>query len=141
MNRLLKSAILSTAVLATTLAALPGAQAGERWRDSYRVERHHHSSRGDLAVAGILGLAAGALAVGLTSRQPVYQEPVYDNPYRRPRPQPIREYYPREVDAYGSLEPWSRAWYQYCVDRYRSFDARSGTFMGYDGQRHFCVAD
>lgn len=141
MNRLFKTAILSSAVLATTLATLPGAQAGERWRHSHRVERHHNSSNGDLAVAGILGLAAGALAVGLASRQPVYEEPVYANPYRRPRPQPIREYYPPEETYAGSLEPWSSDWYQYCVDRYRSFDARSGTFMGYDGQRRFCVAD
>lgn len=141
MNRLFKSAILSAAVAATTVAAMPGAEAGERRRHSHRVERHHHSSGGDLAVAGILGLAAGALAVGLASRQPVYEEPVYANPYRRPRPQPIREYDPREDVHAGSLEPWSSAWYQYCVDRYRSFDARSGTFVGYDGERHFCVAD
>ncbi len=26
----------------------------------------------------------------------------------------------------------------YCVQRYRSYDPASGTFMGYDGQRHPC---
>jgi hypothetical protein len=26
----------------------------------------------------------------------------------------------------------------YCAQRYRSYDPRSGTFMGYDGQRHPC---
>jgi hypothetical protein len=26
----------------------------------------------------------------------------------------------------------------YCAQRYRSFDPRSGTFMGYDGRRHPC---
>jgi hypothetical protein len=36
------------------------------------------------------------------------------------------------------MEPWSREWFRYCSNRYRSFDGRTGTFMGYDGQRHFC---
>jgi hypothetical protein len=40
----------------------------------------------------------------------------------------------------GYLEPWSQAWLQYCRTTYRSFDARTGTYRGYDGQRHFCVA-
>jgi hypothetical protein len=26
----------------------------------------------------------------------------------------------------------------YCAQRYRSYDPRSGTFMGYDGRRHPC---
>lgn len=136
MNRIFKATILSVAVAATTLAALPAANAGDRhWR---RYDRHHHSDSGDLVAAGVLGLAAGALAVGLTSRpEPVY----YDPPYREPRP--VRVYRERVyVDEYaGGFEPWSAAWYDYCSDRYRSFDPRSGTFVGYDGQEHFCVAN
>ena len=27
---------------------------------------------------------------------------------------------------------------QRCADTYRSFDPRSGTYMGYDGERHVC---
>lgn len=26
----------------------------------------------------------------------------------------------------------------YCSERYRSYDSASGTYLGYDGQRHFC---
>jgi len=137
MNRLFKTAILSVAVAATTLATLPAANAGDRhWRRGDRHYHHYHSNGGDLAAAGILGLAAGALVVGLAS-QP---EPVYANPYRRPGPRPIREY-PETVYLDGALEPWSPEWYDYCHDRYRSFDPRSGTFMGYDGREHFCVAN
>ena len=33
---------------------------------------------------------------------------------------------------------WSPEWYDYCGQRYRSFNARTGYFMGYDGQPHFC---
>ena len=137
MNRIFKTAILSAAVAATTLATLPAANAGDRyWRNNGR--HYHHSDGGDLAVAGILGLAAGALVVGLAS-QPA---PVYANPYRQPRPRPIRDY-PQTVylDEYASLEPWSAEWYDYCSNRYRSFSPRSGTFIGYDGQEHFCVAN
>jgi len=134
MNRIFKAAILSVAVGATTLATLPAANAGDRhWRRYDRV--HHHSGNGDLLAAGILGLAAGALAVGLTSRpEPVY----YDRPYRRP----VRVNEPAYADRYaGGFEPWSPEWYDYCSDRYRSFNPRSGTFVGYDGQERFCVAN
>ncbi len=136
MNRFLKTAILSAAVAATTLATLPAANAGDRyWR-----RHHHHHSGNDLAVAGILGLAAGALAVGIASQPPAYRERVYVDRYPRPS-----RYYEREVvyadDYGGSMEPWSPEWYDYCSDRYRSFNARNGTFIGYDGQQHFCVAD
>ena len=34
--------------------------------------------------------------------------------------------------------PWSPAWYDYCSDRYRSFNPRTGYFKGYDGEYHFC---
>ena len=126
MNRFVKTAILSVAVAATTLAVLPAANAGDRhWRN--RHHHHHHSNSGDLAAAGILGLGRQA-------------EPVYANPYRQPRPRPIREY-PETVYLDGAFEPWSSEWYDYCSDRYRSFDPRSGTFMGYDGREHFCVAN
>ncbi|MEP9389497.1 BA14K family protein [Mesorhizobium sp. KR9-304] len=138
MNRFFRTATLSVAVAATSLATLPAANAGDReWRHH---GRHYHRSGGnDLAVAGILGLAAGALVVGLAS-QP---EPVYANPYRQPRPRPVRDY-PETVyldDYAGGLEPWSAGWYDYCSSRYHSFDPRSGTFVGYDGQEHFCVAN
>ncbi len=133
MKRFVKTAILSLAVAATTLATLPAANAGDRyWRHNGRHYHSHHSDSGDLAAAGILGLAAGALVVGLAS-QP---EPVYERPYRRP----IRQY-PETVYVDGAFEPWSPGWYDYCADRYRSFDPRSGTFMGYDGREHFCVAN
>jgi hypothetical protein len=143
MNRILKTSILSAAVAATTLVTLPAAQAGDHWRHSNRHHYSRHSGGNDLAVAGLLGLAAGALVVGLSAREPAYREPVY-----APRPRPIRDYpityrEPEVVyaDSYASMEPWTPEWYQYCSDRYRSFNARSGTFTGYDGLKHFCVAN
>jgi hypothetical protein len=136
MNRVLRTAVAATAVASTTFAALPAAHADDwRW--------HHHSSHhGDAVAAGVLGLAAGALIGGaLANDNPPPPEPYYDGYYvqRRvvvPRPAPVRQYY-----AYSGFEPWTPAWYRYCSNRYQSFDARTGTFTGFDGQQLFCVAN
>ncbi|CAN0655768.1 BA14K family protein [uncultured Nitratireductor sp.] len=147
MKRILKTGILSLAVAATTLGAISTADAGHR-------NRHRHNNN-DAIAAGVLGLAAGAIVGGLLSDSRRGDERVYIDPPRRPRYpdyQPVyRDYYPsapayRERPAYrqrpvqyrSSMEPWSREWFRYCSNRYRSFDGRTGTFMGYDGNRHFC---
>lgn len=149
MNSMFKTAILTTAVAAMTLTALPAANAGE-WR------RHHRHSNGDAIAAGVVGLAAGALIAGaLSNPRPAYATGGYyddgyygddyyeQRRYVRPRPAPVRNYYPvrRQVVYKGGLEPWSREWVRYCSNRYRTFDARTGTFVGYDGQEHFCAAN
>lgn len=41
-------------------------------------------------------------------------------------------------DVEGDLEPWSKAWFAYCTDKYRSFNPRTGRYFGYDGEYHFC---
>lgn len=45
-----------------------------------------------------------------------------------------------DVDTAGSYEPWSRAWKSWCSQRYRTFNATTGTYHGVDGRDHFCVA-
>lgn len=135
MNRFLKSAVLSAAVVATTLGGLPSAQAG----DWHRHHRYHDN--GDLVAAGVLGLAVGAIAAGIAT-SPRYYEPAYREPLPRPHPDRVYLADPEVVyiDDYG-LEPWTPEWYRYCEDRYRSFNPRTGTFTGYDGLKHFCYAD
>jgi DNA-binding transcriptional LysR family regulator len=94
-----------------------------------RWHRHRHRDGGWVG-AGIAGLAAGALLGGIIAGPRTYVGPGYYNyGYYAP---------PRVVYAPRGYEPWSAAWYSYCEARYRSFDPRSGTFMGYDGRRHFC---
>jgi hypothetical protein len=145
MNRLVKTAILSAALAATTLTALAPADAHDRW---------HHHGNGDAALAaGVLGLAVGAIAGSALADnpryRPVYDEPIYDEPayeepaYARPvivRPRPVRPYYTEYRDV-GGLQPWSPEWFRWCGDTYRSFDPDTGTFVGYDGEQHFCVAN
>ncbi|MGB3417845.1 MAG: BA14K family protein [Mesorhizobium sp.] len=143
MNRVLKTAVLSTAVAAMTLSALPAANAQEWHR------RHHHNRSGDAIAAGVVGLAAGALIGGALASPPppryYYDGPAgydgydyYDRPayvVRRAPVRVVREY------SVGGIEPWTRAWYNYCSSRYRSFNGRTGTYVGYDGQAHFCNAN
>lgn len=138
MNNIVKSVILATAVGATTLATLPAANARD-WGDGWRRHgyHHHHHGSGDAAVAGIAGLAAGALIGGALASQPRYADPYYYDDGYAPAPRPVyRERYVYQ----GGLEPWTPAWYRYCSNRYRSFDGRTGTFVGYDGVRRFCTA-
>jgi len=144
MNRFLKTAILSVGIAATTLATFSAANA-----DDWRWHHHHGGHGGDALAAGVVGLAAGALiGSALSNPGPRYYEPAYGDDYYVDRP--VRRYYvqqpryyvqPRTVYADRYAEPWTRAWYEYCSDRYRSFNSRTGTFTGNDGDQHFCVAN
>jgi len=139
MNRILKSAILGVAIAATSLSALPAAQAGDhRWR-----HHRHHGGGGEELAAGLAGLAVGAIVGGALS-QPRYVDRVYiDPPAPRYTYRPAPRYYEpapvyRAPVRYYGAEPWSPEWYRACSARYRSFDPGSGTYLGYDGRRHFC---
>ena len=41
-------------------------------------------------------------------------------------------------DAGYAPEPWSDEWYDYCADKYRSFNARTGMYLTSTGQRRLC---
>lgn len=109
----------------------------------------------DVFAAGVLGAVVGATLFAppypyyYAPAYPVYAAPpppvvVYEEPaYVAPPPPPVAyRSGPRVVtyeDTVGvAYEPWTAGWLDYCRSRYRSFDERSGTFMGYDGVRHFC---
>lgn len=134
MRRIFKTAVLGLAVAATALSGIP-AQADHRW---HRHHRHH--DRGDELAAGLAGLAIGAIVGGILT-QPSHSGRVYIDP---PAPRYRYRYYgPAPVYSgpvtYHRAEPWSAEWYRACSIRFRSFDPRSGTYLGYDGHRHFCV--
>lgn len=160
MNSLARNLVLAAAIAVTTIAAVSPASARDPYR--YPYERHHRHHNNDVAI-GAAGLAAGVLLGTAIASQPRYVEPapIYVEPgpvyverdpiYVEPAPvyrervyvRPAPEYYPERpvtVVRDGGLRPWSSAWYQYCAQRYRSFNAKTGTYVGYDGQRHFCSA-
>lgn len=133
----------------------------------HEARRHHRKHKknkpvgrvnrnDDGVILGILGLAAGALITGAILSDPArqqnrapqrrYIDPApnrYDN-YNPSYGQTDRDYYPPaprdNYAAAGSIEPWTNEWYRYCAQRYRSFKPATGTFRGYDGLDHFCVA-
>ena len=101
----------------------------------------------DAIIAGAAGFAVGTL-FGSAVAGPHYAAPrghYVPQGYYAPRHYPHAYYAPRHVPRRAYVAPvsyrpapWTPAWYAYCEDKYRSFDPRSGTFMGYDGQRHMC---
>lgn len=150
MNRFAKTAILAAASsrqlprrFTTASADSWGRHGWNRggWDRPYYRDRHR--GHGDAVAAGVIGLAAGALiGSALSQPQPTYVQPA---PVYAPPPPPPA-YYPaapaRQVTYYrAGYEPWSRGWYQYCSDRYRSFNPNTGTYRGYDGRDHFCSAN
>lgn len=82
-----------------------------------------------------------------------YEEEYNDPPYRNygdnryeGRSYERRSYEKRSYSgnsrraSYGGSAPrqWSKAWYRYCANKYRSFDPDSGTFQPYEGPRRMC---
>ncbi|MEI2383725.1 BA14K family protein [Breoghania sp. JC706] len=83
-------------------------------RDNWRHHRRHRNNDAGAAIlGGIIGLGAG-LAIGNATA-------------------------PRYYDG-GRYPAWSAQWYRYCENRYRSFNPRTGYYLGYDGEYHFCRA-
>ncbi|WP_187972224.1 BA14K family protein [Aquibium microcysteis] len=135
MNRLARTLVLSAAAAAATLVPVLEASAGERWREQrprHPQHHHRHDATADLVAAGVLGLAIGIIAATAIDDAPAdYGTDDYP-------PAPYDDY---SIAYEGQIEPWTRDWYRYCAARYRSFDPQTGTFRGYDGYDHFCVAD
>lgn len=93
----------------------------QQYYDRRIYRRYKHD---DAIALGIIGLGVGAIIGGAiaNSHQPrvIYRE--------------------RSHTAGGaSYEPWSKSWFRYCSKKYRSFNAATGTYRGYDGRDHFCV--
>jgi hypothetical protein len=104
--------------------------------------RHHHHHDNDAAIAigaGALGLALGATL--LAPRNVYYDDGYYDDDYDAPPPP---RYRPRRIYLEGPYPPPPRVYetrrghVARCLARYRSYDPRTDTFMGYDGRPHYC---
>jgi BA14K-like protein len=86
------------------------------------------------------GLVAGAI-IGSTLASPYYGYGPY--PYYGPYYAPGPAYYGPPAAVYGPPAPGYGApvagdAVAYCMQRFRSYDPRSGTYLGYDGVRHPC---
>jgi hypothetical protein len=43
------------------------------------------------------------------------------------------------INRTANLAVGSDGWVSYCQSKYKSFDRRTGTFLGHDGKRHMCA--
>jgi hypothetical protein len=132
----------------------------------HQVRRKKRNNKGDLIAAGIIGLTLGAIIASEASKnksasRQTYRQPTHQPQYRYDGYGQVQSQQRIELDRYGnpvstaprsynepevityrdnvSLEPWTPGWREWCSNRYRSFNARTGTFRGYDGLDHFCV--
>ncbi|WP_131113737.1 BA14K family protein [Lichenihabitans psoromatis] len=112
-----------------------GFRGGRHYGGGYRGGRGYGG--GAAIGAGIAGLAAGALIGGaIANSQPAYGYGGYGDGgyYGAPAPVYVDPGYaqaPVYADQGGDTE-------QYCMQRFKSYDPSSGTYLGYDGQRHPC---
>lgn len=104
----LKITAAITAIALAGASVLAVTPASAQWHRHYGGYHHHGGGGGAIA-----GFAAGALLGGVLASQ---------RPY----------YYGGGPYAYGGDAE------QYCLARFKSYDPRSGTYLGYDGYRHPC---
>lgn len=125
---LMAGSALSTAAIGTASTDVTqvrwrgghGWHGGPGWRGGY----YRHGGYGWGGVGA--GLAAGALIGGaIAASQAPY---AYGPGYYAPGP----SYY-ASAPAYGGDDAIS-----YCMQRFKSYDPNSGTYLGYDGRRHPC---
>jgi hypothetical protein len=108
------SAQAARADAGVSLAAAPQAMLSQvqyrgRWHGRYRHWRGGWHHGGAVG-AGIAGLAAGAIIGGAIANS----------------------------QAQGYYAPPAGGAVDYCMQRFRSYDPASGTYLGYDGLRHPC---
>jgi hypothetical protein len=122
-NRTLKAIAAAALIGAAALTLSAPAEAGH----GYGHGRGYGNGYGNAWGAGLIGFGVGAIVgSALVAPREVYVVP--------PPPGPEAYYGPV---SYGP-PAWTPDWYTYCAQRYRSFNARTGYFMGYDGLPYFC---
>jgi len=87
--------------------------------------RHHGGDAGAAIAAGMAWLIIGGIIAG-------QQRDYYDGPYY------YRRGYYAPAPVYVAPVVPGPGWEAYCFSRYRSFDPITGTYLGYDGRRHYC---
>jgi len=127
----LKALVAAALVGLTVLTMAAPAEAGRgHGRGGWGGGYYYRDNDGIGALgAGLLGFGVGAIVGSALTPQQVYVAPP------PPPPPPARAYY--GPASYGP-PPWTPDWYSYCYSLYRSFNPRTGTFIGYDGYEHFC---
>jgi hypothetical protein len=111
-------------------AAAPVESVQWRGRGGYRGG-YYRGGRGVGPLVG--GLAAGAIIGGALAAQPYYGGYGYG-------PAPVYGYESDYDEGYVAVAPGGGGGdsVAYCMQRFRSYDPASGTYLGFDGMRHPC---
>ncbi|MDQ2080071.1 BA14K family protein [Xanthobacteraceae bacterium Astr-EGSB] len=113
MKTKITAGVMAMALAIGTIAVSAGDAEAQRWR-------HHHNRHGGWGWGAGAGFAAGALLGGALASRPYYGSGYYSGEPYAAVPGPS----PSDVD--------------YCSRRFKSYDPASGTYLGYDGNRHPC---
>ncbi|HZP78877.1 MAG TPA: BA14K family protein [Pseudolabrys sp.] len=115
---------MTSAARATPLLSAGKALTSAVQSETLPVRWRGHRGSGGVGAGIAAGILGGLILGGIAASQgPYYYGPGY---YYGPPP----GYY------YGP--GYAGDWMAYCASRYRSFDPASGTYVGYDGRRHYC---
>jgi hypothetical protein len=135
-KRTLVSGIAAVALAGGVMAQSTAPAAARDW-DHHHYYRHYDGG-GAAIGAGIFGLAAGAMIGGALAPRNVYYGDYYDPYYDGYEPYYYR---PAMIYRYGPPVGVYRSGYGHvarCEARYRTYDPRTNTFVGYDGRLHYC---
>ncbi len=110
----MRRSIIALAAAATISVAVVPNNASAAWHGGWHGDGWHGGGWGWGVGAGLLG---GAILGSALASRPYYAYDYY----------PAPTYGPPAGDAVA-----------YCMQRFRSYDPGSGTYLGYDGYRHPC---
>ncbi len=135
----------SIASLATVASAMPVFDAMTiRNAASPTVEKTQWRGGWGWGAPVAAGVLAGALVGGALAAPYYGYGPYYPGYY--PGPPPAYYGYPPQAPGYSPPAPGYAAQASasagdpvaYCEQRFRSYDPQTGTYLGFDGQRHHC---
>ena len=121
MRSVLIALVLSCALVSSASAQHWHGNAGHGWGGGFGYHGGWDYRGSDGVGSGFLGGIIGGAIGSIFAPAPV-----------------IVEQAPVIVQPAPALVPWSPQWYTYCAQRYRTFDAHSGMFIGFDGKPYFC---
>lgn len=122
MRTRIAAALLAATMAIGTVAVTTTDASAQRWGRHHGGWGHRHGGWGWGAGAGF---AAGALLGGALASRPYYGS--YGPGY-----------YYGEPGYYAAVPAPTGDGDAYCARRFRSYDPSTGTYLGYDGQRHPC---
>ena len=95
----------------------------------------HYRHGGNFGAGVAAGVAGAAIVGGALASQAYYGGPGY---YYGAGPGYYDDQYYDDGGAVAAVPAAGGGDVAYCMQTYRSYDPRSGTYLGYDGYRHPC---